>query len=106
VKITFHGAVQEVSGSRTMVETQEVRFLIDCGMFQGGREAAGRNRASFAFDPRSISFVLLTHAHIDHSGLLPKLWRDRFRGSIYTMPVAIGESTKMLRWQNRPCRVN
>lgn len=84
MKITFHGAAQEVTGSCTMVETEKIRFLIDCGMFQGGREAAGRNRAPFAFDPRSIGFVLLTHAHIDHSGLLPKLWRDGFRGPIYT----------------------
>jgi metallo-beta-lactamase family protein len=60
--------------------------LVDYGMFQGGREAAGRNRAPFAFDPRAISFVLLTHTHIDHSGLLPKLWRDGFCGPIYTTP--------------------
>lgn len=84
MKITFHGAAQEVTGSCTMVETEKVRFLVDCGMFQGGREAAGRNRAPLAFDPRSVGFVLLTHAHIDHSGLLPKLWRDGFRGPIYT----------------------
>lgn len=84
MKITFHGAAQEVTGSCTMVETESTRFLVDCGMFQGGREAAGRNRAPFAFDPRSISFVLLTHAHIDHSGLLPKLWQRGFRGPIYT----------------------
>lgn len=97
MKITFHGAAQEVTGSCTMVETEKVRFLIDCGMFQGGREAAGRNRAPFAFDPRAIRFVLLTHAHIDHSGLLPKLWRDGFRGPIYTTPATAELLEIMLR---------
>lgn len=97
MKITFHGAAQEVTGSCTMVETEKVRFLIDCGMFQGGREAAGRNRAPFVFDPRSIGFVLLTHAHIDHSGLLPKLWRDGFRGPIYTTPATAELLEIMLR---------
>lgn len=97
MKITFHGAAQEVTGSCTMVETDKARFLVDCGMFQGGREAAGRNRAPFAFDPRSIGFVLLTHAHIDHSGLLPKLWRDGFRGPIYTTPATAELLEIMLR---------
>lgn len=97
MKITFHGAAQEVTGSCTMIETGTTRFLVDCGMFQGGREAAGRNRAPFAFDPRSIDFVLLTHAHIDHSGLLPKLWRDGFRGPIYTTPATAELLEIMLR---------
>lgn len=97
MKVTFLGAAQEVTGSCTMVETEKVRFLVDCGMFQGGREAAGRNRASFVFDPRSIGFVLLTHAHIDHSGLLPKLWRDGFRGPIYTTPATAELLEIMLR---------
>ena len=97
MKITFHGAAQEVTGSCTMIETEGVRFLVDCGMFQGGREAAGRNRTPFAFDPRTISFVLLTHAHIDHSGLLPKLWRDGFRGPIYTTAATADLLEIMLR---------
>lgn len=97
MKIRFHGAAQEVTGSCTMVETEKVRFLVDCGMFHGGREAAGRNRAPFAFDPRSVGFVLLTHAHIDHSGLLPKLWRDGFRGPIYTTPATAELLEIMLR---------
>jgi metallo-beta-lactamase family protein len=97
VRITFHGAAQEVTGSCTMVETEKVRFLVDCGMFQGGREAAGRNRAPFAFDPRGINFVILTHAHIDHSGLLPKLWRDGFRGPIYATPATAELLAIMLR---------
>jgi len=84
MKITFHGAAQEVTGSCTLIETGTVRFLVDCGMFQGGRGADGKNQAPFSFDPDTIDFVLLTHAHIDHSGLLPKLRRHGYAGPIYT----------------------
>ena len=80
----FLGAAREVTGSCYLVETTDTRFLVDCGMVQGGREAPARNRKPFAFDPRSIDFVLLTHAHIDHSGLLPKLTRAGFQGPIHT----------------------
>jgi metallo-beta-lactamase family protein len=72
MKITFLGAAREVTGSCYLIETDQCRFLIDCGMVQGGREAPARNHKPFDFDPRSIDFVLLTHAHIDHSGLLTK----------------------------------
>jgi glyoxylase-like metal-dependent hydrolase (beta-lactamase superfamily II) len=61
-----------------------VRFLVDCGMFQGGREAPARNRRPGPFDPRTLDFVLLTHAHIDHSGLLPRLCALGFAGPIFT----------------------
>lgn len=84
MNITFLGAAREVTGSCFLVETADARFLIDCGMFQGGREAPARNHRPFAFKPESIDFVLLTHAHIDHSGLLPKLSRAGFRGPIHT----------------------
>lgn len=82
--IQFLGGAGEVTGSCFLVEAAKTRFLVDCGMVQGGRDAAVRNRARFPFDPRSIDFVLLTHAHIDHSGLLPKLVKEGFRGPIYT----------------------
>lgn len=83
MKITFHGAAQEVTGSCFLVETKSTRFLVDCGMYQGGRQASTRNHEPFAFDAKSIDFVLLTHAHIDHSGLLPKLTKAGFAGTIH-----------------------
>jgi metallo-beta-lactamase family protein len=83
MKLTFLGAAGEVTGSSYLVETSDVRFLVDCGMFQGGREADARNRARFAFNPRELDFVLLTHAHIDHSGLLPRLVAEGYAGPIY-----------------------
>lgn len=84
MNITFHGAAREVTGSCYLFETATARFLVDCGMFQGGREAPARNRRPFGFDARALDFVLLTHAHIDHSGLLPKLTRAGYSGPIYT----------------------
>jgi metallo-beta-lactamase family protein len=82
VKLTFHGAAGEVTGSCYLVDTGEVKFLIECGMRQGGRQADARNRR-FAFQPRDIAFVLLSHAHIDHSGLLPRLMAQGFGGPVY-----------------------
>jgi len=83
MKLTFLGAAGEVTGSCFLVEAQGARFLVDCGLFQGGREAERRNRARFAFAPRALDFVLLTHAHIDHSGLLPRLVAEGFRGPVH-----------------------
>ncbi len=84
MKLTFLGAAREVTGSSYLVEHEGVRFLVDCGMFQGGRETRAKNSQAFNFDPRSIDFVLLTHAHIDHSGLLPRLVALGFKGRIHT----------------------
>lgn len=84
MKLTVLGAAREVTGSCYLIETSSMRFLVDCGMLQGGREADSRNHQPFAFDPTTLDFVLLTHAHIDHSGMLPKLTRDGFRGPILT----------------------
>ncbi len=84
MKITFLGAARQVTGSCYLIETGAVRFLVDCGLFQGGRKADALNAQPFRFDPRKIDFVLLTHAHIDHSGLLPRLVAEGFGGRIHT----------------------
>ncbi|HEX6157039.1 MAG TPA: MBL fold metallo-hydrolase [Burkholderiales bacterium] len=82
MRLAIHGAAGEVTGSCCLVETGELKFLVDCGMFQGGRIADAKNRR-FAFKPHDIAFVLLTHAHIDHSGLIPRLVAQGFRGAVY-----------------------
>ena len=91
MRLGFYGAAGEVTGSCTLAETGDTRFLVDCGMFQGGPEARAKNlRAlNFGFDVREIDFVLLTHAHIDHSGLLPRLAVLGYKGPIYATPATI-----------------
>ena len=91
MRLGFLGAAGEVTGSCTLVESGDTRFLVDCGMFQGGPEARAKNQRAlnFGFDVRKIDFVLLTHAHIDHSGLLPRLAMLGFRGPIYATPASI-----------------
>lgn len=83
MQLSFFGAAREVTGSCYRVESGGTCFLVDCGLFQGGREARGKNRQAFGFDLRDIDFVLLTHAHIDHSGLLPRLVALGYKGPIY-----------------------
>ncbi len=83
MKLSFLGAAQEVTGSSYLVETADLKFLVDCGMFQGGREAKRKNHEALNFDLGSIDFVLITHAHIDHSGLLPRLVALGYRGPIF-----------------------
>lgn len=81
--LTFDGAARTVTGSRHLIETDGVRILVDCGLFQGAREIRERNWEPFPFEPSSIDAVLLTHAHTDHVGLLPKLIKEGFRGPVY-----------------------
>ena len=83
MRLSFLGAAQEVTGSCYLVETASARFIVDCGMFQGGREASEKNYGRFTFDPRALDFALLTHAHIDHCGLLPRLVAAGFRGQVF-----------------------
>lgn len=95
-RLTFHGGAGEVTGSCYLVDTGEIRFLIDCGMFQGGRDAERKNRDTFEFDPREIAFVLLSHAHIDHSGLIPRLAAQGFRGPVFATRATVDLCQVML----------
>lgn len=82
IKLSFLGAARNVTGSRYLLEANNVRLLVDCGLFQE-REFRSRNWDPFPIPPRTLDAVLLTHAHLDHCGLLPKLVREGFRGKIY-----------------------
>ncbi|MFA4942520.1 MAG: MBL fold metallo-hydrolase [Patescibacteria group bacterium] len=83
IKLSFHGACREVTGSCNLLEHEGKKFLVDCGIFQGERFSAERNLEDFHFDPAEIEYVFLTHAHVDHCGRLPKLYKDGFRGKVF-----------------------
>lgn len=83
MKLTFHGAAGGVTGSCTLLQTDRARILVDCGMFQGPPAVVALNARKFPFRPREIDAVLLTHAHIDHAGLLPRLVAEGFSGPIH-----------------------
>ena len=86
MKITFTGAAQTVTGSKHLLEVNGHKLLLDCGLFQGKRSESYEKNQHFEFDPASIDAVLLSHAHIDHSGNLPNLVKQGFNGPIYTTP--------------------
>ena len=89
MNITFCGAAETVTGSCHLVDVGGLRILLDCGLFQGGRERSDLNREPFPFDPRDIDLVLLSHAHLDHAGRLPLLVQRGFTGHIHcTSPTA------------------
>jgi metallo-beta-lactamase family protein len=83
MKISFHGAARSVTGSRHLIQSGGTRLLLDCGLFQGRREEAERRNRDFGFDPHEVNAVLLSHAHIDHSGALPALVRQGFSGRVH-----------------------
>lgn len=82
MQLTFLGAAETVTGSQFLLETRQARILVDCGMFQGGRDEAIRNRVPLGYDPRELDAILLTHAHLDHCGLVPLVVREGFRGPV------------------------
>jgi metallo-beta-lactamase family protein len=96
LQIGFLGAAGEVTGSCYRVDAGESAFLVDCGMFHGGREADAKNAGAFDYDVRLLDFVLLTHAHIDHSGLLPLLYARGYRGPVHATPATIDLLAVML----------
>ncbi len=113
MKLTFYGGAGWVTGANFVVENisenkneKPHRIMIDCGMFQGGDEAMEKNRADFVYDPASIDVLVVTHAHADHIGRIPKLVRDGFRGKIYSteathdlVPLMFHDSLKILNYE-------
>ena len=87
MKISFHGAARTVTGSKHLVQLENNEtFLLDCGLFQGMARDTDSLNAKFGFEAASVDYVILSHAHIDHSGLLPKLVKEGFKGAIYCTP--------------------
>ena len=112
MNITFLGATKTVTGSNFLVEGAGKKFLVDCGMYQGQAKDEMLNEAPFAFDVNEIDFMLLTHAHIDHSGRIPKLYKEGYRNKIYAHKATCDLCTIMLpdsghiqeaeiEWRNR-----
>ncbi len=111
-KLTFYGATQQVTGSCYLLDTPGSRVLLDCGLFQGPPATEKQNQRRFPFKPATIDGVILSHAHLDHSGLLPKLVREGYRGPVYVtrptldlMQIMLKDAAflqaKDVEWENR-----
>ena len=112
MQITFLGATKTVTGSNFLVEGAGKKFLVDCGMYQGKATTEMQNHEAFPYDVNEIDFVLLTHAHIDHSGRIPKLYKDGYRNPVYATKATCELCSIMLpdsghiqeteiKWQNK-----
>ncbi|MEZ4770597.1 MAG: MBL fold metallo-hydrolase [Caldilineales bacterium] len=97
MKLTFWGAARTVTGSMHLLEVNGQRVLLDCGLFQGRRQLTYERNLNFPFDPASIDAVILSHAHIDHSGNLPNLVKQGFKNSIWSTPATRDLSVAMLQ---------
>ena len=112
MKLSFLGAAHTVTGSCYLLETNEKKYLVDCGMFQGSKRIREMNYEDFTFNPAEIECMVLTHAHVDHSGMLPLLYARGFRGQIFMTDATADLCSIMLRdcahiqmqeaeWKNR-----
>lgn len=98
MKISFHGAARTVTGSKHIIQlVNGKKILMDCGLFQGLGDKTLEHNMHFGFDPMEISVVILSHAHIDHSGLLPKLVKEGFKGDIYCTPATAALTNVLLK---------
>lgn len=97
MRLSFHGAAQTVTGSQHLLEINGARLLLECGLYQGRRAESYRRNREFRFDPRALDAVILSHAHIDHSGNLPNLVKQGFTGKIYATSATADLSDIMLR---------
>src|SRR2546429_7458166 len=89
MKLTFLGATQPVTGSKFLIETNDRRILVDCGLFQGLKELRLRNWDEPPVDPRTVDAIVLTHAHIDHTGYLPRFVAHGYKGPIYATSATV-----------------
>jgi metallo-beta-lactamase family protein len=112
MRLTFCGGARTVTGSSFLLEVAGKKLLIDCGMFQGGKQLRARNFTEVPYNPADIDFIILSHAHIDHSGLIPRLVKEGFRGRVITTCATEDLASIMLpdsghiqemeaEWQNR-----
>ncbi|HOK62899.1 MAG TPA: MBL fold metallo-hydrolase [Soehngenia sp.] len=97
MEIKFFGATKIVTGSNILISTEKYKLLLDCGMFQGAKEIENLNYSAFPYDPKQIDYLILTHAHIDHSGRIPKLVNEGFRGRIISTKPTMQLSEIMLK---------
>lgn len=108
MRVSFHGAARSVTGSRHLIEAGETRLLLDCGMFQGRRGEADQRNRDLGFEPKWLDAVLLSHAHIDHSGALPVLTQQAFKGRVHATDATCDLARLMLedsaKVQEQDCR--